>query len=649
MPMLEKMREKSKGFLSWGIVILIGLTFAMWGVSDYFSNSFGGKYAAKVNGERLTWREVDANYERARRQKGSSGLSEKDLKEQVRLMLIQRVAMLSNARALGFQVSDEQLGDTLIQIPIFQVEGKFSKERYLEVLSSNGFSDPAFRKELEQDILLGQLEQGLTQTNFTLPSEVARVVELFDEQRNFGYFLLTQDKFKTGVELSKEDIANYYEKNKTNFILPEKVSVEYVELSLEQLAKQKKITDAELEKFYADHLLSYSAPERVRARHILISVPSKETEAEAKAKIEQLLANVKKGEDFGTLAKAHSDDKGSAKNGGDLGWFSKGQMVPVFEKAAFALKAPKDISEPIRSQYGFHIIQLVEHKQAETRPFNDVKELVLEQIQREKALALFMEQSEALSKLAFEKSNSLAPIAEELGLKIQSTGYFSRGDLGSSPKQDTDSTDASKIIENPFVVASAFSDAVYKEKNNSDPIQVGEYDLVVLRIKDNKPAVQQTLEESTKKIEARLLAERTKDKVKELAESIQKRISDGENPATMATNLNLPWNIKTGLTRHSTTDKDLNKDILAAVFKMPRLLQNNQDMTKAIPLPNGDYAIVALQKVTPGNIAEVEPAMQTAYRRSISDGIAQLEFSLYANQVLNDSRIEVSDQDAGKP
>ncbi len=667
--MLEKMRENSKGLLSWAIVILIGLTFAMWGVSDYFSSgSFGRKYAAKVNGEKLSWREVESNYERARRQKGASGLSEKDLKEQVRLNLIQRAALLSNVRSLGFQVGETQLAETLVKLPVFQEDGKFSKSVYLEVLNSNGYTDAAFRKELEQDILLGQLEQGLTQTNFTLPSEVAKVVELVDERRNFGYLILNQEKFRTGIEISNDDLKNYYDKHKSDFVVPETVSVEYVELSLDQIAKQQKISEDELQAFYKEHLASYSAPERVRARHILIAAPNQssknsdksnnseksnsaksEEETKAEAKIQELLTKVNNGEDFALLAKEYSEDKGSAKNGGDLGWFTKGQMVPAFEKAVFALKKPKEIAGPIRTQFGFHLIQLVEHKPAETRAFKEIHDLVLEQMQREKALPIFMEQSEELSKLAFEKNSSLNPIAEQLGLKIRDTGFFSRRsdrntDLGDS---NSDSSDTSKIAENPFVVATAFSDGVLKQKNNSEPIQVGEYDLVVLRLKENKPAVQKTFEETSKKIHELLMVERSKDKVKALAESIQERIREGESPTKMASNLNLAWNEKTDVTRHNS-DKSLNKTIVTAVFKFPKQLQTEKESLKALALPNGDYAIVVLHKVIPGNIAEVDSNMQNAYSRSVRDGLAQLEFALYANQVLNEARIEVSEQDGVK-
>lgn len=655
--MLEKMRENSKGLLSWAIVILIGLTFVMWGVSDYFSGSFGRKYAAKVNGEKLTWKEVDLNYERARRQKAASGLSEKDLKEQVRMMLIQRTAQLANIRVLGFQVGEQQLAETLVQIPVFQEDGKFSKEHYLEVLSNNGFTDIAFRKELEQDILLGQLELGLTQTNFSLPSEVARIVELFDERRNFGYFTLTQQKFRTGIELSNDDLKNYYEKNKSQFVTPERVSIEYVELSLDQIAKQQKVSEEELQAFYKEHLVSYSAPERVRARHILISAPAKGKDSAAKdkdstskdtasldekanAKAMEVLAKLNKGEDFSALAKEYSDDKGSAKNGGDLGWFTKGQMVPVFDKAVFALKDPKQIAGPIRSQFGFHIIQLLEHKPAETRPFKEVRELVLEQIQKEKALALYTEQSEELSKLAFEKNDSLKPISEALGLRIKETGFFTRASLGRQEKNEDSKDDAAKITENPFVIATAFTDAVLKQKNNSEPLQVGENDLIVLRIKEDKPAVQQSFDEATDKIKERLMVERTKEKVKELADSIQARIQAGENPATLAENLGLTWNVKTAVTRHNNTSNPLNKDILAAAFKLPHA---EKDATKALALPNGDYAIIVLQKVIPGNITEVEPAMQKAYQSSVRDGLAQLEFALYINQVMNDARVEISE------
>lgn len=633
--MLEKLRQRAEGLLSWGIVLLIGLSFALWGVTDYFGGNRSRAIAAKVNGEKISWQQVDAMLDRMSRQFANSPVDEAALKEQVRMALIQRTALLAAAQTLGFRVGDEQVAETLLKIPSFQVEGKFSKDRYLEVLNKAAYTDVSFRQELARDVLLSQLEQGLIQSSFVLPNEAIRLASLTDERRNFKYLVLPLQKYQAGIKVSKQDLQSHYDSHASQYVIPEQVSVEYVELSLEQLAKQQVVSEAALKSFYEEHQASYSAPERVRARHILIpfAASAKGSEEQASNKAQDLLKKIKEGADFAALAKTESVDTGSAKNGGDLGWFTRGQMVPEFEKAVFSLNKANELVGPVRTQYGYHLIQLIERKPAETRPFKEVRALVLEQVQREKAYALFAELSEKMAKLAFENP-SLEPIAKALGLKIQETPLFSQS-------SSSDPNSASLLLKQPAVVEAAFSEPVLKQKNNSELLQIGEFNNIVLHVKKHQLAVQQTLEQVSKKIEQELIAERAKEKATEVANSLQKKLRAGEiTPAALATQLNLPWVTKTNIAR---TSKEIDKAILAAAFQLPHRLEENKSAVKTFSLANGDRVLLMLDKVIAGDTNKTDENTWKAYQQGMIEMGAQLEFALYANRVLNEAKIEITE------
>jgi peptidyl-prolyl cis-trans isomerase D len=632
--MLQNIREKSQGLITWFIVLFIVGAFAFLGLTEYFSFGRSQSVAAKVNGEKISWRAVDTMYQRLSRQYGNQ-MDPRALKEQIRMGLVQRVALMSNAKALGFRVGDEQIANALLQIPAFQESGKFSKERYLKILSEAAYSDLGFRQELSHDILLGQLEQGLTVSSFTLPVELNYTVSLLDQKRDLGYLMVPIKHYEKEIQVSAEDNKKYYDSHKEQFVKPEQVSLEYVEISLDALAKQINVSKEQVLAYYNEHKDSYSAPERVRVRHILI--PAQDTQA--KEKVENLLTEIKeKKGDFQKLAKKHSVDKGSAEKGGDLGWFARGQMVPEFEKVAFELNKPGDVSGIVETKFGFHILQLVERKDAEVRPFSEAQALVEEQLKGEKAQALFTEKGQQLTKLAFEQTSSLAPIAEQLGLKIQETGLFSK-----------DLTSGNGIASHPEIVSAAFSEAILKQGHNSGAIKVSENTLAVIRVKSHVPAVQQTHEMVEKQIQEKLLAERAKVKAKEMGEALAKRIVNGEKPAEVARQEKLEWKTKSDVVRMQP-QPETERNIVMAAFQIPSSeVTAEKPGVKGLVLPTGDYTIVAVTKIKPGELSNLDTGTRNAYQQSLTDVSSQLEFSLYANQVLKEAKIEFTKEDGIEP
>lgn len=628
--MREIFRKKLHKIVTIGIISIIALVFALWGLGDYFTMGGGRSTAAIIDGKKLSWKTVDEVYQRLQKHFGADA-NERELKQQLRIALIQRIALLANAKSLGFEIGEEQLAQSLVQMPAFQVDGKFSKEKYLDIVSKAGYRDAEFRHELAQDLTIAQLEQGLMQSNFSLGSELTRLVSLLDQKRDFGYVVLSAKDYRKDIKIGLEDIQAYYDKHKTNFIIPEQVSLEYVTLSVDNLAKPIEVSEKEAKSYYDQHIAFYTAPESVHARHILLAVPasssSKEVDDKALAKMREILAELKKGADFNKLAKQYSQDQGSAVNGGDLGWFTRGQMVPEFEKASFALKRKNDISEPIRTQFGYHIVQLLDKKAKEERPFEEVKSLVKEQYQREKAQEIYTEQMDEMTKLAYEHSDSLISLTQKLNLKLESTDMFSR----QGGKSD--------LTAHPAVLKAVFSDEVLAKKHNSEPIRLNDNMAVVVRLKEHKPAEQQTLELATAKITEILTSERALAKVKELGQNFAKQLQNKASIQKLAMDQKLKWIEKKAVARTST---DLDSAIINAAFQAKHPEEGRASI-ESFALPTGDTVVLAITKVYPGSLDTVDEQTQIGYKKGLSEILSQLEFSLYANQVYNQVKVEFPD------
>jgi peptidyl-prolyl cis-trans isomerase D len=624
--MLEILREKARGVIAWIIVLFIAVAFAFFGLGDYFLQSGSSETAAKVDDQKISWKAVDNIYRRVSPQYANQ-VDEKTLRNQILMQLIRRLALIKEIKTAGFRVADDQVAAILVNIPAFQVEGQFSKEQYLKTLAEANYSEIGFRQELLQDALLGQLEQGILQSSFTTQAELKSTVALVDQKRDFGYVIVPAKKYKKDIKVSPEQIKAYYKQHKANFVKPEQVVLEYVELSLSELTKEIKPTKEDVFAFYKAHEAAFTTPERVHAKHILIAAPEGDAAADqkAKAKIQEISQALKQGADFSVVAKNSSSDVGSAKNGGDLGWFVRGQMVPEFEKAAFALTKPGSLSEPIRTQFGYHLIQLVEHKASENRPFDKVKNLVEAQLKREKAEVLFAEKAEVLAKLGFEQP-SLEPITKELDLKQQETAPFSReGGTG--------------IASNPELVKMAFNESFLKAKHNSEPIRLSEDKLVVVRVKNHQPAVQQTLAEAQAQVSDVLALEAMRQQAKAVGEGLLKKIQQGAKPVEVAHQQDLNWQIKTHVIRSATAP---NREIISAVFQIPE--QDPASKTASFngfSLPNGDYLVLALNKVHQGNWSTLPSDIQSAYRQGLIEFSSQLEYALYANEVLQAARVRL--------
>lgn len=561
--MLAFIRERSKGVVAWVIVVIIIIPFALFGL-DQFTSGDRIEVAAKVNGEPIQANEFARALENVKRQYQESFgdmytslVQEDKLRQQVLDDLIQRSAIDQQMQKEGFGMSDQLLAQVIQSQQMFQDKGVFSVQRYDEVLKNNGFTKERFEQAQRQFMLRNQLEGMVTGSELIGKSELKALAGLESQEREIGYLRIDHRPFLNKVSVTEAQIKAYYEQNMARFKSPEQVSVDYVRLSVEELAKTVKVNDEQLQAYYKDHPEKIQLPEKRNVRHILIMSPqeSDATAAEAaKTKMEGLLAQIKQGADFAELAKTHSEDPGSADRGGELGFFQRGDMVPEFEAAAFALTKAGDLSEIVKTSYGYHLLQLVAVEAAKTPSFAEVKELLAQELKIELASKEYNAKLEQLKTLTFEQDDSLKPAAEKLGLTIQT-----------SPLITADGGEG--VFAAPQVIEASFSSKVVKDKLNSAVVDVQMGDSMVLRVNQYQESRDKPLAEVSEEIRSLLQRQAAFAEAAQLAKTVLAEAKASAKAPEALVKEGIEWKASQWMTRNF--DQVL-PEILLAGFKAPK-------------------------------------------------------------------------------
>ena len=475
--MLTAIREKATGWIAWAIVILISIPFALWGINSYFEGATK-IVVAVANGieiEKSDYLQALARQQRklvqmAGRDRVKEIVDSPLFKRQVAESLIDETLEREFTQGQGYRISDEQLNDFIQKNEVFQVDGRFDSERYERLVGNAGLSMTGFETQQRQELTMDQVRSSLVETAFITPTEVDNFLKLLNQRRTAVYAVLMLDKFLQAHQVSDADIAQEYKENSKQYFEPPMVRVEYVELSVERLAKEIAIDGGEARRHYNDAPRRYSKPGAREASHILLSLnehADPAAEEAARAQAARLASEARGGADFAELARIHSADPGSAERGGDLGVILKGVMVQPFEQAVFAL-GEGEISEPVRTQYGYHVIKVTRVSESVITPFEEVRDEIEDALRRRAAEAQFVEMAEPMRNIAFEQPDSLAPLRDELGLDIQTSGWFS-ADNGEG------------IAFSIKVRQGAFTDEVLVDGLNTDLIEIDPDTLVVMR------------------------------------------------------------------------------------------------------------------------------------------------------------------------
>ncbi|HCG04143.1 MAG TPA: peptidylprolyl isomerase [Desulfovibrio sp.] len=474
--MLELIRAHAQ---SWGVKIAFGviiLVFVFWGVGSMNNSSSGA--LATVNKKPITLQEFGREYERQvealrGRYPGitAEDMKQMGLKRQVLQAMITERLLSDEAARIGLSVSPAELRRSIESISAFRNgDGKFDAETYRAVLKGQQTTPGRFEDGIRRDMLLQKLRDRVTSSASVTDDEARALFDYGRERRSIEYVLFPLEDYVLKVTPTDEQIAERYNENLDAWRNPQRISLDAVTLTPASLAASVDIPESAVAAFYADNADTYFVtPERVRARHILFMAQegvSKEQDDAARAKAVDVIAQLKKGKDFASLAKL-SDDKGSGAQGGELGWFTRGQMVPPFEEAVFAMK-PGEISEPVRTAFGWHVIKLEAREAQRTRTLDEVRGEIRQRLGEEKAAEKMHEALDTALEMA-GAGKSIEDIAKALKLERKATGLFSRADaaavvgLKGQSISTAFSTPAGTVIDTPLEIEGGYMIAAVQE------------------------------------------------------------------------------------------------------------------------------------------------------------------------------------------
>lgn len=615
--MLQNLRDNSRGVISFILIGFLVIIFALTGVEALFNWDTSANQAAKVNGEQVTEMDVARAISMQKQQMLNTYgdqippefLTDEYLRKPVVDNLVQRMVLAQAAGEAGMAVGNTYLSEQIASAPQFKNEaGVFDNNRYQQVLRTMGYTHSTYTKILADEIIVNQLQAGVSATAFATPSQLDDVVALSFQSRDLTYAILPAAKVRESIQIDAAEIQTYYDANQQMFTSEEQVAVDYISLSVAELMKNITVTEDQLHKQFEQNQSSFvAAPER-QAAHILI-------EGDNQDKIKTVADKIAAGEDFSALANEFSDDLGSREQGGDLG-FSKGDAFPAeFELALAALKVG-EVSTAVKTEAGTHFIKLLAEKGSEPPSFEEQKASIEDQLKRAEAENLFVAQLEKLREESYN-AESLQEVAQTLDLKAENSGLFER-------------SKGSGLMANAKVVAAAFSAEVLQEGNSSDVIEIDSSNVVVLKKTDHKPSQIKPLADVQEQITNTLKDQKAKLLLEEQAAKLIADLKSGGNFSELSEAAGIEFKQAKAATRNSV---DIDSDVLRHAFTMNKPSASptfDRVMTAA-----GDLAVIAVEAVTPGGGESVTPEQKTAIAAQLGNIYGKNDFSSFQKFLKN--------------
>ena len=614
--MLQNIRDNSQGWIAKTIIGIIVVLLALTGFEAIFNSSGNARNAAEVNGEEISLDELNQAVNMQRRQLmqqlgsdfDASLFDDKLMRDSALGALIDRTLLLQGARDADFAFSQAALDQLILQTPEFAVDGVFNAARFDQVIQQMGYTRMQFRQLLEQEMLIGQLRAGISGSGFVTDQQIERFAQLERQTRDFASITVAADS--SAVQVSDEEARQYYEANTERFRSPEQVVLEYVELNKEAYFDEVDASEEELQELYRQQIGNLA--EQRRAAHILIEVDGT-SDAEAKAQLEEIAAQLAAGGDFATLAKEHSDDPGSANEGGDLGYAGPGVYDPAFEDALYALKEGQ-VSAPVRSEFGWHLIKLLGVQSPEVPSFESMKPELERELKAQQVEQRFVEVTKKLENLAFESADLEQP-AQELGLTVKTTEPFGReGGEG--------------IAANRQVIQAAFSDEVLMDRANSSVIELDPDTVVAVRIKQHLEPEVQAFETVRDGIFEQLQHSKAAEQARSEGEKLLATLREGGEVEGQ-------WQSVEAATRGQD---GVAPAVLQTVFRMPKP-EGESSTFSGVTLASGDYVVIRLNGVSEPD-GELSAEEKQNYRRFLASRSGQQDFAAYREKQHAEAKIE---------
>lgn len=621
--MLQKLNERIQGVVAWLVIVLIALTFTLFGVDYYLQTHQTSNAKVVVNEEPITNQAFEMSYRRARAHQDIAQMTaadEKNLQAEVLNQMITNQVSVQSARHNGFDVSTNQANAAIINIAQFQEDGHFSSERYQQALNGAMFTPESFQNEVKQGMLLNQQRFAFMGSSFALPSEIERFVRLSMQTRDYDYLTIPAASLEKQITVSNKDIDAYYAQHKKEFMSLEKVSIDYLTLSMRDIRAKIKISDEDVSRYYSENQSNYLTPAQWKVAHILFAIPenaSLDDREEIKKKADDAYAQLQKNpNDFNKLL-ALSDDKLSLPEQGILPWITAGEGE--YKKILSPLTQVGQISTPVETKHGFEIFKLLDYKPVTTKTLVEMQTTIKEQLVTDMAQTKYAEALEQLSDLSYQTPDSLDPAAEALGLKVQHSQPFAR------------SGGIDELSKNKQIVNAAFSHDVLELGSNSEPVQLDDDSVAVLRVKDHIATKQLSLNEVQEQIKSLLTKKAAEAKAKELGAALLNPVTDKKQLDLITAN-KLKWSSVEKASRDSNDKVTTTVNELAFNLLKP-------ESRDGVSLENGDYVVVKLKHINDGDLNSLDKEQQDSVIQQIEANYGMMDYDLYVNSLINHAQI----------
>lgn len=639
--MLQNIGDKLKGSgeggggaQRWFWYLILGalaIVFAASGAFGVVDLSFGQQgYAVKVNGEEVPAEQVTDLWQRQLPQLMEAYGGELDpeqraaLQQQLLDVSVRELATTQHARELGFGVSNAQAAEAFRSEESFQIDGQFSVLEARARLANAGISEQQYLDDLKQRLLSNQLLGAIGVTDFLTPAESRRILALLDEERRVRYLLLDPEQYAGNAPVEPAAVEAYYQSHQEDFAIPESVRLAYAEMSLPDVAATVTVSEEELQARYDQDKDQYVQPETRQARHILIAVDDPANEAASEQQARDLYQQIQGGADFAALAREHSDDSASAENGGDLGFASRETYVPAFADKLFSMQAG-EVSEPVKTDFGYHIIKLEGVRPASGRSFEDVREELAVALRNEKAIARFNTEQDRLQEQLESGSASFDGLVSEFNMQRGEIAHFERG-AGGLPL----GSDASLNRE-------VFSEALLSQRRVGGPVQLSEDRITIFQVLEHRPASTRPLVEVRDEIVTALVRERGAAAALAAAQEAQAQLAAGRSFDQVAGSLKATAEPARYVSRGAP---DLPVELGEALFSAPRPTDENP-VRQALALEDGSVALFEATDTRVASQLDIPQLVSLRTQREL-ERYTRRDIDAYISSVVRDAEVRTN-------
>ncbi|WP_138441727.1 SurA N-terminal domain-containing protein [Marinobacter alexandrii] len=615
--MLQDIRENAQGTIAKIIIGLLIVSLSIWGMDAIIGGFSGEPEVATVNGEDITEREflrlVQMESQRRLSRMDSpdpSLLNEDQIRKDVLESLIQQQVLIQDADSQGLALTDADIDALITQMPQFQVEGQFNRDRFVSTVRNMGMGVAEFREAMRKQYVVNQIRAGIVQSGVAANENVSHLLRIQNQTRDFRVVTVPESAVADQVEITEDEVQAFYDENSSAFKQPEQVDAAYITLSLGALAESIEISEDELQAYYETRADDLAREER-RAAHILIE--DGEDADQTMATLQQKLAD---GASFADLAQEYSIDTVSAEEGGDLGYAGRGVYNGAFEEALFALEEG-EVSEPVETSFGVHLIKLEDVRRSDVPPLSEIEGQLRSELARERAEERFAEIRTQLADSAYA-ADDLAGPAEELGLEVREAKGITRNG-GTAP------------FDHEGLVRQLFSTDVVEDGYNTELIDVGDNVSVVARVREYRDAQQLALEEVAADVRASLKAQETRAALSKRAEEIIAGLESGQSLSELGAGDWVRYEAK------SRNDQDAGAAVMRAVFSLSRPAEGEVSYGQSVS--GSSAAVVALDGVNEGAVDETS-AEFGQLEEFLASLEGQREYGAYQQFLRNRAEVE---------